>query len=34
LLDKGVTDPRAFWMRLFTSTGVAFSPDGEGIRLL
>jgi hypothetical protein len=34
LLDKGVADPRAFWMRLFTATGVAFSAEGEGIRLL
>lgn len=33
LLDKGLPDPRAFWMRLFTATGVAFAVDGEGLRL-
>jgi hypothetical protein len=33
LLDKGVADPRAFWMRLFTASGVAFSQAGEGLKL-
>jgi hypothetical protein len=33
LLDKGVADPRRFWMRLFTATGVPFSAEGEGLRL-
>lgn len=34
LLDKGVDDPKAFWMRLFTATGVAFGVAGEGLKLL
>lgn len=34
LLEKGVSDPKAFWMRLFTATGVGFVVEGEGIRLL
>lgn len=33
LLEKGVADPKAFWVRLFTATGVAFSAEGEGIKL-
>jgi hypothetical protein len=32
-LDKGVADPRAFWMRLFAATGVAFTVEGEGLKL-
>jgi hypothetical protein len=33
LLDQGVPDPRAFWMRLFTATGVPFSVAGDGLKL-
>lgn len=33
-IDRGVADPKAFWMRLFSTTGVAFAPEGEGLKLL
>jgi hypothetical protein len=32
-IEKGVADPRVFWVRLFTATGVGFVAEGEGIRL-
>jgi hypothetical protein len=33
LLDKGVADPRAFWRRLFTATGVRFMETSDGVKL-
>ncbi len=32
-IDNGVDDPKAFWERLFTATGVPFTRDGATLRL-
>jgi hypothetical protein len=33
MIERGVADPGAFWSRLFTATGVAFTLQGEALTL-